>query len=64
MKIFINYPTGNTFIDGTAEIGKVEEHDVESRVDLDDILPEDDDFFITLEDGTETTVFDLYCQLD
>lgn len=63
MKIYITYPTGNRFEDGAAEIGRIEEHEVETRDELNAILPEEGDYFLTNEDGEEITAFGVYCQL-
>lgn len=64
MKIYINYLTGNWFSDGTMEVGKTEEHDVQTRGELYDIIPETEDYFLTLEDGTEVSAYDVCLMLD
>lgn len=67
MKITVNYPTGNWFADGSPEIGKVQETELISRVDLDNLLdeiPEGTDYFLADEDGEEISAYDLASYLD
>lgn len=67
MKITVNYPTGNWFADGSPEIGKVQEAELISRVDLDNLLdeiPDGVDYFLTDENENEISAYDLVSILD
>lgn len=67
MKFYINFPTGNYFVDGTAEVGKIEEHDITARLELDEILdeiPDGADYFLTDEFFRRVTEEELYLILD
>ena len=66
MKIKINFTTGNWFNDGTFEVGRVQEEEVFTRKDLDDILdeiPEGTKYFITDADGNALNIYEFYNQL-
>ena len=67
MKVTVNYPTGNWFEDGTIEIGKVQEAEIFTRKDLDNLLddiPEGEDYFLTDTDGNRVEAYDIMKDLD
>jgi len=66
MNIYANILTGNTFFDGSAEVGKIIPATINTLSDLDDFLDDIDsyDFFLTDEDGEEVGVWDLVCTLE
>jgi len=67
MKVTVNYPTGNWFEDGTIEIGKVQEAEIFTRKDLDNLLddiPEGEDYFLADTDGNRVEAYDIMKGLD
>ncbi len=67
MKFYINYCTGFYYHDGVPEVGKREEIEVVSRLDLEagiDAVPEGTEWFLTDEDGEELSVEDAMSSLD
>jgi hypothetical protein len=67
MKIKIMFPTGNWYEDGEPEIGNTWEFDVDTKVDLDDIIydiPDGVDYFFADEDGNKVYECDVYRLLD
>ena len=67
MKITVNYPTGNWFEDGTIEIGKVQEAEIFTCKDLDNLLddiPEGKDYFLADADGNRVEAYDIMKDLD
>lgn len=68
MKVYVNYPTGAMFQDGTPEIGKQEAFTIETRLDLErvlDTIPEEKTgAFLTDENGEELRIACLMELLD
>ena len=66
MKININVMTGNWFDDGTPEVGKVIEEDVNTVKEFDRVLDRLDEtakYFITDEEGKKYTDYEIVCIL-
>lgn len=66
MLINVNFPTGNWFEDGTAEIGKVLECSIETWDDFDNILddiPDGTEYFLTNKKGNKINEYDIHCLL-